>query len=125
MGLFGSWEHGRATIVAKQRHEGMYKLVQANNVHRSTFDYVADVVPDDGGGTFRATFTETFTGGDGALDPSPGEEVPVLSAGAETRSSSSATASAQPRRQPETRNERASKRQPEANRGRSRRPSPR
>jgi hypothetical protein len=74
--MFGKSETGQATIVAQQMHEGLYKLKAATGIYRNIWDYIADVVPDDGGETFRATFTEIFEGFDGR-EPSVGESAPV------------------------------------------------
>jgi hypothetical protein len=74
--MFGKPESGQATIVARQMHEGLYKMKAATGVYRNIWDYIADVVPDNGGETFRATFTEIFEGFDGR-QPATGEQAPV------------------------------------------------
>ncbi|HEX4519855.1 MAG TPA: hypothetical protein VH063_09775 [Gaiellaceae bacterium] len=56
------WDNGVATIVARQDHEGMYHLQPGDSLYHETFDYIADVKPDDGSDVFRATFTEMFAG---------------------------------------------------------------
>ena len=56
------WDNGVATIVARQDHEGMYHLQEGTSLYHDTFDYIADVKPDDGSDVFRATFTEMFEG---------------------------------------------------------------
>lgn len=43
-------------------HEGLYKMKGATGIYRNIWDYIADVVPDAGGETFRTTFTEIFEG---------------------------------------------------------------
>jgi hypothetical protein len=48
----------------------------ATGIFRNIWDYIADVVPDDGGETFRATFTEIFEGFQGR-QPDVGEGAPV------------------------------------------------
>jgi hypothetical protein len=73
--MFGKAESGEATIVARQMHEGLYKM-GGNTLRRNIWDYIADVVPDDGGEPFRATFTEAFEGFQGR-QPAAGEQAPV------------------------------------------------
>jgi hypothetical protein len=59
--MFGvGWEDGNATIVARQIHTGMYRGHAPTSEWHSTYDYVADVHPENGAATFRATFTELF-----------------------------------------------------------------
>src|ERR1700709_2223613 len=60
--MFGKSEKGKATIVARQVHEGLYKLKGHTGIYRNIWDYIADVVPDGGEEPFRATFTEIFEG---------------------------------------------------------------
>jgi hypothetical protein len=74
--MFGKSESGQATIVARQMHEGLYKMKAATGVYRNIWDYIADVVPDNGGEPFRATFTEIFEGFQGR-QPAAGEQAPV------------------------------------------------
>jgi hypothetical protein len=74
--MFGKVERGEATIVARQMHEGLYKMKGATGIYRNIWDYIADVVPADGGETFRATFTEIFEGFEGR-QPDVGETAPV------------------------------------------------
>jgi hypothetical protein len=74
--MFGKSEKGQATIVARQMHEGLYKMKGATGIYRNIWDYIADVVPDDGGETFRATFTEIFEGFQGR-QPDVGQQAPV------------------------------------------------
>jgi hypothetical protein len=74
--MFGKSEKGTATIVARQMHEGLYKLKNHTGIYRNIWDYIADVVPDDGGEAFRATFTEIFEGFEGR-QPDVGETAPV------------------------------------------------
>jgi hypothetical protein len=74
--MFGKSTGGQATIVARQMHEGLYKMKGATGIYRNIWDYIADVVPDDGGEVFRATFTEIFEGFQGR-QPDVGEQAPV------------------------------------------------
>jgi hypothetical protein len=74
--MFGKSEKGEATIVARQVHEGLYKMKGSTGIYRNIWDYIADVVPEDGGETFRATFTEIFEGFQGR-QPDVGERAPV------------------------------------------------
>jgi hypothetical protein len=74
--MFGKAEKGEATIVARQVHEGLYKLKGHTGIYRNIWDYIADVVPDTGGEPFRATFTEIFEGFQGR-QPDVGEKAPV------------------------------------------------
>jgi hypothetical protein len=74
--VFGKSEKGQATIVARQIHEGLYKMKGHTGIYRNIYDYIADVVPDDGSGPFRATFTEIFEGFEGR-QPEVGELTPV------------------------------------------------
>jgi hypothetical protein len=74
--MFGKSEHGQATIVARQMHEGLYKMKNHTGIYRNIWDYIADVVPGDGSETFRATFTEIFEGFEGR-QPDVGESAPV------------------------------------------------
>jgi hypothetical protein len=75
--MFGKSEKGEATIVARQMHEGLYKLKNHTGIYRNIWDYIADVAPDDGGEPFRATFTEIFEGFQGR-QPEVGEKAPVI-----------------------------------------------
>jgi hypothetical protein len=74
--MFGKSEKGETTIVARQVHEGLYKMKGSTGIYRNIWDYIADVVPEDGGETFRATFTEIFEGFQGR-QPDVGERAPV------------------------------------------------
>jgi hypothetical protein len=74
--MFGKSEKGEATIVARQAHEGLYKLKGHTGIYRNIWDYIADVVPSGGGEPFRATFTEIFEGFEGRR-PDVGEKAPV------------------------------------------------
>jgi hypothetical protein len=74
--MFGESEKGEATIVARQVHEGLYKLKGHTGIYRNIWDYIADIVPDGGGEPFRATFTEIFEGFEGR-QPEVGEKAPV------------------------------------------------
>ena len=74
--MFGRWEFGRATIVARQVHEGMYHAQGPTGPYHTTYDYVADVEPDSGAPAFRATFTELFTG-DIERQPDVGDQARV------------------------------------------------
>ena len=74
--MFGKSEKGQATIVAREMHEGLYKMKGATGIYREIWDYIADVVPSDGGETFRATFTEIFEGFQGR-QPDVGQQAPV------------------------------------------------
>jgi hypothetical protein len=74
--MFGKSEKGEATIVARQMHEGLYKMKGSTGIYRNIWDYIADIVPEDGGETFRATFTEIFEGFQGR-QPDVGERAPV------------------------------------------------
>ncbi|MHB8660165.1 MAG: SHOCT domain-containing protein [Solirubrobacteraceae bacterium] len=71
------WEHGVATIVARQTTaKSMYHLQAATGPYHTTYDYVADVQPDSGAPVFRATFTELFAG-DYEHRPDVGEQARV------------------------------------------------
>jgi hypothetical protein len=74
--VFGKAEKGEATIVARQMHEGLYKMKGSTGIYRNIWDYIADVVPTNGGEAFRATFTEIFEGFQGR-QPDVGERAPV------------------------------------------------
>jgi hypothetical protein len=75
--MFGRGGHrGEATIIARQAHEGLYHMKGHTGVYRNIWDYIADVVPEDGEPAFRATFTELFEGFDGR-QPDVGEQAPV------------------------------------------------
>ena len=54
------WEDGKARIVARKTHEGIYHLQGPGGLYHSTYDYVVDVQPDSGAPTFRASLTELF-----------------------------------------------------------------
>jgi hypothetical protein len=74
--MFRKSEGGSATIVARQKHEGLYHLKADTGIYRSIWDYVADVQPDSGSEMFRATFTELFEGFDGR-QPDIGDQARV------------------------------------------------
>src|ERR1700742_3057070 len=74
--MFGKSENGQATIVARQMHEGLYKMKASTGIYRNIWDYIADVVPEGGGEPSRATFTEIFEVFDGR-QPDVGEQAPV------------------------------------------------
>jgi hypothetical protein len=74
--MFGKSEKGEATIVARQIHEGLYKMKGHTGIYRNIWDYIADVIPDSGEEPFRATFTEIFEGFQGR-QPDVGEKAPV------------------------------------------------
>jgi hypothetical protein len=63
--MFRRATSGNATVVARRTHEGMVRaglgVEAATGLYHHTYDYVADVSPDEGG-VFRATFTERFEG---------------------------------------------------------------
>jgi hypothetical protein len=58
------WRGGKATIVARQTHEGQYRRglnsYAPDGLYHHVYDYVADVEPDDGSPAFRAKFVEMF-----------------------------------------------------------------
>jgi hypothetical protein len=75
--MFGrGQQYGEATIVARQAHEGLYHMKDHTGIYRNIWDYIADVVPEDGAPAFRATFIELFEGFDGR-QPDVGEQARV------------------------------------------------
>jgi hypothetical protein len=74
------WKEGEATIVARRTHEGQYRRginsYAPTGLYHHVYDYVADVTPDDGGPTFRATFVEMFESDD-ERRPMVGEDARV------------------------------------------------
>ena len=58
------WKTGKATIVARQTHEGVYRkginTYAPDGLYHHVYDYIADVQPDDGSPAFRAEFVEMF-----------------------------------------------------------------
>src|SRR5437764_11482040 len=56
------WEPGQATIVARRDSKGLAGLRDTQYGRSWSYDYVADVRPDNGDPVFRATFTVHFSG---------------------------------------------------------------
>src|SRR3954451_3949889 len=64
------WEHGQATIVAREVAQS------GTDRYHVAYEYIADVQPDGVAPPFRAVFKERFYGGD-CHEPARGEQARV------------------------------------------------
>jgi len=71
---FGSWERGTATVVARRLLKEWRTSTQSvhRGMRRRKFEFILDVLPDDGSDQFRATCVNA------SHDPVQGDQVPVL-----------------------------------------------
>jgi hypothetical protein len=69
-GLGSGWEQATATVVARKLLKE--RRADGHSPRRRTFEFILDVLPDDGSDQFRATCVNSWH------DPVQGDRVPVL-----------------------------------------------